>query len=204
MDIGKAKVTAIESIGQSLMIDSTEVQNRGMKVVKMTRILHRPITKRIGFAIMNTTSHSTPDEPSGEGVQIMVTTPASLGSGGSPKLATTHHQVGIQQTTLLEVGQECCDSLIRLQGKLAVVRCNIGVPVPTLRITSRWKLRAFQWLQRPKLFRHRLATQDDEKQNNFPKRHGRHCRPPTPHARHYFSIRLGKRGVDSCSRRRRR
>ena len=78
MDIGKAKVTAIESIGQSLMIDSTEVQNRGMKVVKMTRILHRPITKRICFAIMNTTSHSTPDEPIVEGVQIMVTTPASL------------------------------------------------------------------------------------------------------------------------------
>ncbi len=168
MDIGKAKVTAIESIGQSLMIDSTEVQNRGMKVVKMTRILHRPITKRIGFAIMNTTSHSTPDEPSGEGVRIMVTTPASLGSGGSPKLATTHHQGGIQQTTLLEVGQECCDSLIGLQGKLAMVGCNIGVSVPTLRITSPWKLRAFQWLQRPKLFRHRLAAQDDEKQNNFP------------------------------------
>ena len=85
MDIGKAKVTAIEPIGQSLMMVSTEVQNRGMKVVKMTRILHRPITKRIGFAIMNTTSHSTPDEPSDEGVRIMVTTPASLGSGGSPQ-----------------------------------------------------------------------------------------------------------------------
>ena len=136
MDIGKAKVTAIESIGQSLMVDSTEVQNRGMKVVKMTRILHRPITKRIGFAIVNTTSHSTPREPSGEGVRIMVTTPASLGIGGSPKFTTTHHQGGIQQPALLEVGQECCDSLIGLQGKLAMVGCNIGVSIPTLCIAS--------------------------------------------------------------------
>ena len=134
MDIGKAKVTAIESIGQSLMIDSTEVQNRGMKVVKMTRILHRPITERIGFAEMNPASHSTAGEPRGEGVRIMVTTPASLGIGGSPKFTTTHHQGGIQQTTFLEGGHECCDSLIRLQGKLAMVGCNIGVSVPTLRI----------------------------------------------------------------------
>jgi hypothetical protein len=51
-----------------------------------------------------------------------------------------------------------------------MVGCNIGVAVPTLRITSPRKLRAFQWLQRPKLLRHRLATQDDEKQNNFPKK----------------------------------
>jgi hypothetical protein len=51
-----------------------------------------------------------------------------------------------------------------------MVGCNIGVSVPTLRITSPRKLRAFQWLQRPKLLRHRLATQDDEKQNNFPKK----------------------------------
>jgi hypothetical protein len=62
--------------------------------------------------------------------------------------------------------------MIRLHGKLAMVGCKIGVGVPTSRITSPRNLRVFQWLQRPKLFRHRLAIQDDEKQNNFPKRHG--------------------------------
>ena len=47
-------------------------------------------------------------------------------------------------------------------------------------ISSPRNLRTFQGLQRPKLFRHRLATQDEKQENNFPKRHGRHCRPPTP------------------------
>ena len=95
IDISKSKVTAIEPIGQSLMIDTAEVQNRGMKVVKMTRVLHHPITERIGFAIINPASYSTTSEPRGETVRIMVTTPASLGIGGSPKFATTHHQGGI-------------------------------------------------------------------------------------------------------------
>ncbi len=62
--------------------------------------------------------------------------------------------------------------MIRLQGKLVVVGFNIGVGFPTLRITSPRKLRAFQWLQRLKLFRHRLVIYDDEKQNNILKRHG--------------------------------
>ena len=47
-------------------------------------------------------------------------------------------------------------------------------------ISSPRNLRTFQGLQRPKLFRHRLATQDEKQENNFPKRHGRHCRPPAP------------------------
>ncbi|MDA7679755.1 hypothetical protein OAG66_00860 [bacterium] len=62
--------------------------------------------------------------------------------------------------------------MIRLQGKLVMVGFNIGVGFPTLRITSPRKLRAFQWLQRPKLFRHRSVIYDDEKQNNILKRHG--------------------------------
>ena len=90
--------------------------------------------------------------------------------------------------------------MIRLQGKLVMVGFNIGVGFSTLRITSPRKLRAFQWLQRPKLFRHRLAIYDDEKQKDMDDIVARH----PPQARHYFSIRLGKWVVDSCSRRRRR
>ena len=96
MDICKSKVPAIEPIGQSLMINPAEVQNRGMKVVKMARVLHRPITERVGFSIMNPTPYSTPGKPSGEGVRIMVTTPASLGIRGSPKFTTTNYEGGIQ------------------------------------------------------------------------------------------------------------
>ena len=60
MDICKSKVPAIEPIGQSLMINPAEVQNRGMKVVKMARVLHRPITERIGFATVSYTHLTLP------------------------------------------------------------------------------------------------------------------------------------------------
>ena len=96
MDIGKSKIPAIEPIGQSLMINPAEVQNRGMKVVKMARVLHRPITERVGFAIMNPAPHSTPSKPRGEGVRVMVTTLASLRIGGSPKFTTTNYEGRIQ------------------------------------------------------------------------------------------------------------
>ena len=39
-----------------------------------------------------------------------------------------------------------------------------------------------------------LATQDDEKQNNFPKRHGRHCRPPTPAREAFLQHPTGQTG----------
>ena len=96
MDICKSKVPAIEPIGQSLMINPAEVQNRGMKVVKMARVLHRPITERVGFAIMNPAPHSTPGKPRSEGIRVMVTPLASLRIGGSSKFTTTNHQGGIQ------------------------------------------------------------------------------------------------------------
>ena len=63
MDVGQAVIAALESIGQTFMIDSQAVQNRGMKVMDMNGILFDVVAEIIRLSVFDSRLNPTPGHP---------------------------------------------------------------------------------------------------------------------------------------------
>ncbi len=63
-NIGQAKIAALESISETLMIDTQKVENGGMKVVDVNTVLDHAVSKFARFAPCRTALDSTTSHPS--------------------------------------------------------------------------------------------------------------------------------------------
>src|SRR5260221_3804853 len=90
--VGQAKVAALVSIGQSLVIEAEKMQCGRMKVVHMDRILGNVPADFVGFPNDGSAADATASHPNAEGERMMVPTAHSsiergpvLAEGGSPE-----------------------------------------------------------------------------------------------------------------------
>lgn len=72
-NIRQPKRPSLEAVCQSLMIDTEQVQKRGVKIVDADRILDREVTKVIRFTNRDSPLDTATSHPDTEGVLVMVT-----------------------------------------------------------------------------------------------------------------------------------
>src|SRR5207244_4144425 len=69
-DVGQTEVTTIEAIGEPLVIEAEQMQQRGMQVVDVDFVRHRLVAKLVGRSVMKAPFHSGPRQPDREAVGI--------------------------------------------------------------------------------------------------------------------------------------
>ena len=83
--VGEAHVAAAEAVGQPLVVDAQQVQHRGVQVVDVDLVLHRPEAVVVGGAVDLAAAHAAARQPHGEAVGVVVAAgrscPARWGCG---------------------------------------------------------------------------------------------------------------------------
>ena len=92
-------------MGQSLVIDSQQVQQGGMQVVDFDGVLGRLVAVLVGRSIGHASPNAATGHPKTESVGIVVSAIPTLSEGGAPELAGPEDHGFIQQAARLQVGQ---------------------------------------------------------------------------------------------------
>jgi hypothetical protein len=110
--IRQTKIAALVAIGQVLMIDSEQVENRCLYIVDMHWVLRNVVTQIVGRPDGLSALNSTASEPHGERIRMMIA--ALLASQGrivfhhrrTAKFTAPDHECFVEQATLLQVGDK--------------------------------------------------------------------------------------------------
>ena len=78
MHIGQAEVSAAVAIGQAFVIETQQVQDRGVQVVDVDGVLGGHVAELIGVAVGETTFHAAAGEPHREASAVMISTLRAL------------------------------------------------------------------------------------------------------------------------------
>jgi len=111
-NIGETEIPSGITIGQSLMVETQEVQDCGMEVMDMNSILDAPKTKLIGLPVSHSPSHTTTGEPRRKAMMIMVATIPVFTGGCPAKFTAPEDERFVEQSTLLQIGQQGGDRAI--------------------------------------------------------------------------------------------
>ena len=99
MDIGEAEVSALETIGQTEMIKSQQMEQRRVQIMHMDRILGNIEAEVIGFAMDVTCFQATTGHPHGKGTAVVVATVvAALHHRRAAEFTAPEHQRVIEQS----------------------------------------------------------------------------------------------------------
>src|SRR5262245_40832225 len=130
-DIRKTEVAAIEAVGQALVVEAEQVQDRRVQVVDADAIDHRLVAELVGLAVVHAALRPAAGEPVGEGVRIVVAAGAALlHQRQAAEFAAPDHERLVEQAAGVKIGQEGGDRLVGLAGELRVVRHDVLMPVP--------------------------------------------------------------------------
>ena len=91
-NIGQTEIAPAETIGQSLVIESQKVQNRGVKIVYVHTIFDGVIADVIGCAVYKTRFHPAAGHPYRIAVWIVISPVAAFADRRSPKFAGPNDQ----------------------------------------------------------------------------------------------------------------
>ena len=116
------------------MVETEQVQNRGMQIVQVRPVFHRFEPQFIGRSITQPAPHASPREPHAEAVGVVIPPrlPLPLAERHPPELPAPDHEGAFEQAALLEVGQQRGDRLIHLARMLPVVGLDALVRIPGL------------------------------------------------------------------------
>ena len=129
-EIGEAIIAAVVAIGELFVIETEQVEQRGVKVVDVDFVFHGLVTELVGRSMMDSAFDAAAGHPDGESLGIVVATGAALRVGGAAKFSTPNDKRFIKQSTACEIGQQCGGRLIRGRSAGTVVRFNVGVSIP--------------------------------------------------------------------------
>jgi hypothetical protein len=117
-------------IGQPLVIQTEQVQQRRMQVMHVHLFGDCLVSKLIGFAVAISRFDASSGEPYGKSVGIVIASCAVLLSiGGATKLAPPPHHGFVQQSPLFEILQECRDRLVDRRRVISVFG-QVGMLIP--------------------------------------------------------------------------
>ena len=108
-DVGKLSKAASMEVTQLFIVQSHQVENRGMDVTNGNGFVESSKAEFIGFACRRTAFDIPASHPHGEGVGIMFTTgrfsEAAVLEGGSAHLRCPDDQRFLQKTSIFEIRQ---------------------------------------------------------------------------------------------------
>ncbi len=112
---GESDAASAFDNGEVLMIQSHQVENGGVKVSEVNLAVDTLGACVVGAAVSVAGFHSTSGQPEGEGAGVVTGLVLAVpwGESRAAELSTPDDEGLIQQSTLIEVVQECCDGCIR-------------------------------------------------------------------------------------------
>src|SRR5437899_382161 len=138
MNVGEAKITAGVTVGQTLMVETKEVENRGVEIMDADRILHGLEPEVVGGAMDGPAADATTRHPDGETVVVMIAAERGLAvaieldSRRAAEFPAPDHERVFEHPSLLQVRQQCGDRLVDLGRQLAMILLDLGVMIPRL------------------------------------------------------------------------
>src|SRR3954452_8020312 len=103
MHVGQPEVAALEAVGELLVIEAEEVEDRGLEVVDVVFVLDGGEAELVGLAEDQAGVHAAAGDPHGEGVDVMVPADrdADFAHRSAAELASPDHERVFQQAALL-------------------------------------------------------------------------------------------------------
>ena len=120
VDVGQAHVAAAEAVGESLVIDAQEVQDRGVEVVDLDLVLDGVVAVVVGGAVDGAAFDPAAGQPDGEAVGVVVAAVGSLRHRGAAEFAAPDDQGRVEQAARLEVLEQAGDRLVDGAGVVLV------------------------------------------------------------------------------------
>src|SRR5690606_15788691 len=96
-DVGQAEISAAVAVGEPLVVDAQQVQNRRVQVVDVNFILHGEITVLVGGPVLDARLHAAAGEPHREAFGIVVAAIRPLRGGRAAEFAPPKHERVFQQ-----------------------------------------------------------------------------------------------------------
>ena len=133
--VGQAEVAALEAVGQPGVLDPQQVQDRGVEVVDLDRVLDDVVGEVVGLAVDEARLDAAAGQPDREAARVMV---AAVIRGGElalrvdrpAELAAPDDQRVVEQPALLEVLDECGGGLVGVVALRADLVGQVAVLVP--------------------------------------------------------------------------
>ena len=139
--IREPEIAAGVAVGELLVIETEQREDRRMQVVDVDFVLGRGKTKFIRRAINLPAFHTAAGKPHREAVMIVI---AAINFAGvaagrwqlngwrAAKFTTPNHQCRFKQAALFQIFQQRSDGLVRCLGKVAMIDFDVVVIVPRL------------------------------------------------------------------------
>ena len=99
--IRQSKIATRVTIGQSFVVDSHQMQNRGMQIMNVNAIVNGAESKFISFTIRLAAFYTASCEPRCESIMIVIAAVAIFRCWRSAEFAAPQHQRFIKQSALL-------------------------------------------------------------------------------------------------------
>src|SRR5262245_48447971 len=103
MHIGEAEVAAAVAIRESLVVESHEVQDRGMQIVNVDSVFDGRETEFVGRAVADPALHASTGHPDRETVMVVIAAFLSFGCRRAAELATPDDERFVEQSALFEI-----------------------------------------------------------------------------------------------------
>jgi len=140
MDVSKAEITPLESVGELIVIDAEEVQESGVQVVHVDLVFSGIETEIIRSAVDCAWLNAATRHPNGVSMRMMIPTDlvrleGSLHHRSSTKLTAPKDQGFVEKAALLKIFDEGNGWLIGLGATLLQIEDEIAIG-PTMMIPA--------------------------------------------------------------------
>lgn len=121
MHIRQPEVAALETVRELRVIEAEQVQHRGVEIVHGNFVDHGLVTEVVRLAVAESAFHPAAGHPERERAGIVIAPDefhihaiAILAHGRATKLAAPHDKRVLEQSVLLEVGDERHEGAVHL------------------------------------------------------------------------------------------
>ena len=116
--VGQPALDAVVVIHQPRVLDSEQVQDRGVEVVDRDRVLGDLVADFIRCAVRDPAFQARTGHPGGEGERVMVATTRAdaFGERSASELARPEHERVVQEAAAFQVGEEAGTRTIEQYG----------------------------------------------------------------------------------------
>ena len=131
VDIRQAPLESVVVISEPLVIQTEEMQDRGVEIVDRSDVFDRPITELVGLTVAEALFHSGPHHPGGEAVRVVVAAARPfLESGHASEFRRPYDESVLEEPAPFHVLQQRRAGLVEDRAVLAVLIDEVLVTVP--------------------------------------------------------------------------
>ena len=130
-DVGEAEIAAGVAIGDALVVEAEQVQDRRVVIVNVARIgddLHAVL---VGLTVGDAAADAAAAEERAEGVDVVFASLAIEGGRGAAEFGADGHQRVVQQSALFEIGQQAGQGAVDALG-LGTMGLHVAVGIPVV------------------------------------------------------------------------